>query len=758
MFIPSKKQTVEHLNEMQDEVNELHPVLNILFRKLPGIERVHYNQGSNELGADFILYKRDEALLRTSCVGVVVKAGAIRQNTTEVERQIKECFIARKAADGVEIQIREVWVVSSQDITRNAREVLTKLYSDRKIEFIASQDLAGLIDRFSPDAFITTSPALQDYAESMHSSMKAEDQRSLIVPGMEAFYVEPRVIRRDFDGYGNPKSSRAVQSLGYLVKEVLNSQLSIIQAGPGGGKSKLARELSRQLLEGSDYSEGKVVPIVVHAKDFQKSIDPELMRIASKLRKETGTDAKILIFMDGFDELDISDRERSAFVDEFIKAACAHNVSAVLMSRPFDLASVLGSRLQSLDIYQIEPLRGSRAISFLGKVAGNIDSRSRIVDDLSSSVLLRALDGAPIAYILLGRLIAENQQDLPSNLTELFQKYSELVLGRWEMTKGLRSQQEYEVLVEALIWLSVYMMRNELHEIGRVELEQWISKYCAERALSVVAKELVDKACSRNAVMYLRSDVGAVGFRHRAFCEFFYAKSMHRSSSVELGENVFSPYWINSYYFLAGIHRDCPDLIRSLSELELSGESDRIFRVLNFGNLMLAGYLTPTSVCKDAVVSVVSEAADLFVEACAPQSKSPLTEFPVLQMLCLLVSSFQSQYGYKHFKNSLEEAVFEFEARPATERVAIALLLLDTAYKEAGGELRFDTLIEKFGDSLPITVKLAIGHEADRMKLVSDRVKKLERNLRRTFQAHKGSREYLRKLYEIPIKKLDKPI
>lgn len=684
MFVPSKKQTVDHLNEMEDEVRDLHPVLNVLFRKLPGVERVHYNQGSNELGADFILYRRDAALLRTSCIGVVVKTGVIRQNTTEVERQIKECFIPRKAVDGVEIQIREVWVVSSHDITRNAREVLAKQYSDRKIEFISSQDLANLIDKFSPDAFVTTSPALQGYAESMLLSIGAEDQRSLIVPGMQAFYVEPRVIKRNFDGYGNPKSSHAVQSLGYLIKEMLGSQLSVVQAGPGGGKSKLTRELSKCVLESSEFSDGRVLPYVLHAKDLQQDIDKEVGGLVAKLRADTNSDAKVLAFIDGFDELDVSDKDRSSFVDALMRSAGAYNVSAVIMSRPFDMVSVLGARLQSLDVYQIESLKGSRAITFLGKVAGNLDVKSKLIADLNNSALLKALDGAPIAYILLGRLIAENQQDLPSNLTELFQKYSELVLGRWEMAKGLRSQQEYDVLVEALIWLSVYMMRNELNEVGRVEFEQWITEYCAERGLGVVASELVDRACSRNSIMYLRADVGVIGFRHRAFCEFFYAKSIHRQSSVQLSADVFSPYWINSYYFLAGLYRDCPDLIRSLSELELASDHDRIIRVLNFGNLLLAAYLTPISVCKQAVKSVALEATDLFLGACDPQSRSPLTELPVLQMLCLLVSSFQSQYGYKHFRGALEEAVFELEAMLVSECQSLCCYLIRHTKKRGG--------------------------------------------------------------------------
>lgn len=758
MFVPSAKHSLDCLKELEDEVRELHPILNVLFRKLPGIERVHYNQGSNELGADFILFRADPALLRTTCIGVVVKAGPIRQNTVEVERQIKECFIPRRAVDGTEIQIREVWVVSSQDITKNARDVINKQYADKKIEFIPAQDLASLIDRFAPDSFVTITPALQDFAESVLLTLEAEDQRSLIVPGMESFYIEPKFVRKNFDGYGKAQVVKGIKGLDDLLRRLVDSQLSVVEAGAGGGKSRLARELVRRVLASAQYADGKIIPIVDHAKAFAADVETAFGEILATARLSAKSEGHGLIFIDGFDELDIDNAQRADFVNSLIQAACEHNASVALLTRPFDEVSVLGGKVHAIDIFQIEPLKGTKAVEFLSRAAGQLDLKSRIISDLSKSNLLRALDGNPIAYILLGRLIAENHQDLPSNLTELFQKYSELVLGRWEITKGLRSQKEYEVLVEALIWLSSYMLDNELAEIARSELEQWIGRYCADRGIEVSAAELVERACGRNSVLYLKSTTGAVGFRHRAFCEFFYARNLDRKTDIQLAVAIFSPYWINSYYFLAGIKRDCPDLIKSLVALELESDSYRILRVLNFGNILLAGYLTPTEVCREAVSRLALETADLFIAGCTPSSKSPLTQLPTIQMLCALTAAFHGQYGYRHFKPSLEAAIFELESGGLTERNAIALFLLDTAYKEAGGTLKFDSLIEKFGEALPLAIKLAIQHESNRMRVMSDRIKRMERNLRRSFKSNKGSQEYLHKLYDVPVKQLDKKL
>lgn len=759
MFIPSSKQTADHLKEFVDEVGELHPVLNALFRSMPGIDHVHYNQGPHELGADFILKKIDPALLKSSWIGVVAKVGQIRQNTSEVDRQIEECFILRKGPDSSPIQIREVWVVSSHEITNNAKEVLFKKYADKKVEFIGGQELATLIDRFAPDSFTAIPLALQKFADETLDLLAVEDSRSLVVAGADNFYLEPVISRKNFDGYGNPKISARIKNLDDLLHILAKGEVSVIQAGAGGGKSRLVRELTRRVLASTDFSDGRIVPVTLHANLLQENAKEKLSEKLDALDAVILGNAHPIVFVDGFDEIDLGDDGRAQFLSDLIALAAERKISVVLLSRPFNEVVVLGSRLHTVNFFQINPLKGAKAVEFLVRMAGNLDVKARIAADLGKSHLIKALDGTPIAYILLGRLMAENDQDLPSNLTELFQKYLELVLGRWEISKGLRSQKEYEVLIEALTWLSAYMLDNELPEVSIKEFKGWVSTYCSKRpSIDLDVDALVSKATNRDSVLFLRQDTESVGFRHRAFSEFFYARGLLKSTSINIGAETFSPYWINSYYFLAGLRRDCPDLIQELSSVDLQDDTQRILRMVNFGNLLLAGYMTPTEDCVRAIIKIANEAADIYLRGADPSSESPLSQLPTIQMLCAITTAFHSQFGYKHFKGPLEEAIYSLESQEESERNAVALFLLDAAYKEAGGELRFDSLIEKFGEALPISIKLAIGHESQRMKSISDRVKKMERNLRRAFRQNKGSAQYLHKLYKVPVLGLDRKL
>src|SRR5690606_29633807 len=123
-------------------------------------------------------------------------------------------------------------------------------------------------------------------------------------------------------------------------------------------------------------------------------------------------------------------------------------------------------------------------------------------------------------------------------------------------------------------------------EISVRAFKERISSYCLKRpSIDLDVDVLVAKATNRDSILFLRQDTASIGFRHRAFSEFFYARGLLKSGAINIGAETFSPYWINSFYFLAGLQRDCPELISELSSVELKDDTQRILRMLNFGNL-----------------------------------------------------------------------------------------------------------------------------------------------------------------------------
>jgi len=80
-----------------------------------------------------------------------------------------------------------------------------------------------------------------------------------------------------------------------------------------------------------------------------------------------------------------------------------------------------------------------------------LNLKDRILEDLKQSHLMKELPQSPIAAILLARLFENNAKDLPSNLPELYGMYLELILGKWDIDKGIESPREYETVQAILV-------------------------------------------------------------------------------------------------------------------------------------------------------------------------------------------------------------------------------------------------------------------------------------------------------------------
>ena len=133
----ARSELSEKIRILTDEVNELHPLLETIFRKMPSILSVTNSQGPHEMGADFVLTKVSEELGDTEHVGVIAKIGRILQNHSEIERQIEECRVSRITANGSkEIYLSEIWVAANGTISENAKKKILENHRSSNVKFL----------------------------------------------------------------------------------------------------------------------------------------------------------------------------------------------------------------------------------------------------------------------------------------------------------------------------------------------------------------------------------------------------------------------------------------------------------------------------------------------------------------------------------------------------------------------------------------------------------------------------------------------
>ena len=631
--MPSSKLT--RLAKIKDEVGELHPLLDKLLRKIPNVMDVEYTHGNREMGADFVLSKPHDVFGYTEYVGVVAKVGRITQDYTAIERQIDECAVPRTFLGGRErIRIGEVWVLATETISQNAQEKIHEKYSLRKVSFIEGARLEKLIDSHFPSFWIDISLEVGDYLSTLRTKTQHLDASISLLPIAEkGFYIEQDIYEVQKPTYKRVAHKQKPPQKVDIHKEIERHKVILLEGGMGLGKSKLLRQLVDHYTIPQTYIESKLIPVHASFKelidDFGNDITKLIIaRVGMKLTKEL-PDAKYLLLIDGVDEKNIPpDEQAKLLADLIVSIESSPNTQAIITSRhvkALDQPSLLSPTTSK---YEISTLSVTKTIEFLRTLCSKLNLTNKIIEDLKKSPIFKDLPRSPIAAILLAKLLRENSQDLPSNLTELYSKYLELVLGRWEMTKGLQSQKEFQALENIMMDLAKHVIDHELHFISIEDAKEMFRTYLKSRNLSIDPDDLLHKMLDRCEIVMTDFSGNTLFFKHRTFAEFFYAKSLIRDSSLQINERVFQAYWMNTFFFYLGIRKDCPEVLRDIINLTPSKGNERWLKIFNLGNYLMAAYTSPYQVISDGFTQLMLEAAELYKDIASKKLPSPFSSLP----------------------------------------------------------------------------------------------------------------------------------
>lgn len=752
----------QRLKKISDEVDELHPLLKEVFSRQDGIDSIEYTHGANEMGADFVLSHTHEILKTPEWIGVIAKIGKIHQDLADIERQIEECSVPRMVKGGKdEIVISEVWVVTTDTITQGARRKINSRHQGTKVHFIDGQSLATMVQRTVPDYWADLPLPVATYLSEIRAEARERDyQLDLVQAESGPLYIDQDVVRVTIDPYRRGSHTHTRKSRPKPVDvaaEVIANSSVLVEAPMGGGKSKLLRRLVQTFATPEEYSEHGLLPIYVTFRslvdDFSCNLDdlisksvPEATRAAA-----AGEHASFLIAVDALDEKDLEPAQLGDELSELVQRASERgDVKMVFTSRFIGDLDFDHRFRNHLTRYEIMPLNVGRILQFLETVCAGIDISGRLIEDLRRSPLFDQLPRTPIAIVLLGQLLRENRQELPSTITELYQKYMELVLGRWDMQKGLVSQQQFETLENVLSELAVYMLDNGLDTVATDEVRQRARNYLRQRNLKVSEEDLLDRAVERAEILGQSRDGYTVWFKHRSFAEFLYAKHLVRHG-VDASLRAFELYWTNVYFFAVGLLRDAPELLEELIGLVPQEEQHRWLKAANLGSFLMAAYQTPYHIVEEGVYTAMLEAAELFKGIVDGRIKSAFGVLPRMQLLYFMQLVMRDNYGYEFLARALEDSALRLDELHSDPRAPYALFLASVAYIDSGAEASFDFLLEEFSGQIPIDISLAVYHEGDKLEARNKALKKLRRKVERIMSGTGPVAAQVSELYEQPV-------
>jgi hypothetical protein len=368
--------------------------------------------------------------------------------------------------------------------------------------------------------------------------------------------------------------------------------------------------------------------------------------------------------------------------------------------------------------FLLRPLSVSKVIQFIEKACQSIAVPKKIYEDLRRSDLFKQLPQSPIAAALLSSLIAQNQNDLPSNLTELYSKSIEYMLGRWDVQKGNAPEKEFQAAERVSLQIADFMVSNKLIWMSYVEAKGIVEDWHKKRNTGVDLDQLLIRVFNKSGVFSMDDETGTISFRHRSFGEYLYAKAGRVNNRALPIEVAFQPYWIECTFFYIGLLGDCSDLIEKLFAMTPTTEQEEWLKILALPDYVLAGYQTEYAVVENNLYRLFLEASSLYHKIRKGETKTKLTGLSEMHLLWLFQRLIRHCYDYEFLRPSISSTILKIDSELEEKSHRIYALFFASCFaaqlKDPSG---FEYIIRTYtAEEIPLPIAIAIKLESEQTK------------------------------------------
>lgn len=503
-------------------------------------------------------------------------------------------------------------LVCPAKINDAARSHISAALVGKHVQFFDEDNLISQIDADCPDVWNEITANVTPYLRSLAKLVDEQgvisrdtlDQIGLktnVVGAADGSYVEVKLVRPTT----RIEVIRGQRNERLEFEEVTGQQIAKVRGGrililgdAGSGKSTLLVRMAYLMAKaGVTAKDSYQIPLRVRATELADNHQTAVLDVCfDAIRRLTNIplqpfsdedliEGRVTLLVDGLDEVS-SDLARNELMSRLEEVAAKYpRITLVITTRPYASIERIDG-IEKYTRYRISPISFRDAERIIHKIRG------RNFDPAPSLEALRRLDSQhgmdlnPLLVTVFGLLADAEKKDLPANISELFSKFTELMLGRWDSNKGI-SQQYQSVLKNDLLARFAFSLHGSRRtRFARSEFRSFAEMRLDEIDLTSNLDVVIEETLDRSGLF--RGDKNSLEFRHHMIQEFFAGQGISDTEFIQ--GKIDDDWWRTPIVFWFGKR---PSDISTLRKLAESIDTGTVEPGVAIGLALQTQYLSP---------------------------------------------------------------------------------------------------------------------------------------------------------------------
>ena len=761
---------------MEYQETDLHKFLKELFQVMEPNYKVEITHGAQEFGKDLVIVKSDN--FSKEIIGVVVKRGRINGKTlgdvdslksraktvlskgaektlSAIKSQIEQALAhpAEMKSMIEDLPISKVYVVLAGDLSNNARKRLTNEL-ESEIEIFDIEWLINNFTEFYPDIFFEG--RVINFLEKKTSELEENHQRGESGKNLSDYFVDPLIRPLSTPLQFDEKSIRSVLEKRKLpfsdLREICSKpeKKLILMGAPGTGKTgaiaKLAIDMYQntyqQLLKKPGTFEEKIaIPVLVTARQFLHFESAEDFLNAYLGSQEIQGRFEIdLLIVDGLDEIESPNRR--TVIDKLDAFSEAIRCSYILTSRKIDILNTLPEKYEKYELLPFEFGQALKMVSELASTPKILKTLEESLQRIQAQILL-----VPLSLVLLVELVEEHKE-IPASVTELYDRFFDMALGREDKEKGIEVLFDYRIKKKFLGTLAYREFRDRNRvAMPREEFEQFLEAYAIAYGWDAEKLKGFVREIERAGILNGQAEVI---FKHKSFLDYFAAFYIHENwGYVEnlnddlIVDTYFDDIWSEVAFFYIGLRQEISQALLEKIYSRVDAELTVDLGKLLSGRLLQAAWHSPPQQHIYGIENAIRYAPEVhekfkeLIHSANANIPEIVCDFIVFTLADV---SFNSAFLQEHVKNILKQ--WSDSESQEVIYMSISLFWSIRRFLEPDEvKQNIDVMLNKLGvlpekeQARMLLLMMLIEENKETQKLIRRQLNKLKKRAPETFKA-----------------------